>query len=419
MDTPPAAVALTDDLLSEVFLRLPAPDDLARASATCVPYRRLAADRAFLRRFRALHPPPFLGFLDHNGFHPALPPHASAPAARALALAADFSFSFIPSPGRWVVRDVRHGRVLLDRAPDPDDAAAAGQDPAFFTDLAVCDPLHRRCVLLPRIPDDLAASVEQPCRVEFGRWGEPFLAPLADDGAEASTDETSFRVISMAQCKAKLVAFAFSSSTGQWRAVASPRWSDLMAGTGVPSRSPLFFGRQYARGCFFWVLDRRDKLLVLDATTMEFSIADLPHGCHRRQIAVVEAEGGRVGMFTLRDHIADGAGSLLYTVRQDDGDASSSSKQKQWKVEKTIPLDPAFRHYISGATERHLLLLRFPEHLSSSGVHVSSSADGAGLECFSVDVKTLQFQKVCELKHHILRAHIYTNFPPPLSSPTI
>jgi hypothetical protein len=26
---------------------------------------------------------------------------------------------------------------------------------------------------------------------------------------------------------------------------------------------------------------------------------------------------------------------------------------------------------------------------------------------------------VCKLKHHILRAHIYTNFPPSLSSQTI
>ncbi|KAL6656737.1 hypothetical protein ACP70R_004517 [Stipagrostis hirtigluma subsp. patula] len=407
----PPPPALTDDLVADIFLRLPDPADLVRASAACVSYRRLVADRVFLRRFRALHPAPFLGFLDHNGFHPALPPHASAPAAHAVSLAADFSFSFIPSPGRWVVRDVRDGRVLLDR--DPEDGG--GGEPKVFTELAVCDPLHRRCVLLPPIPDDLAATVEHPVRVEVDRWGEPFLAPLGVDGANtAAGDETSFEVIWMAQCKTKQVAFAFSSSTGQWRTVASLAWSNLMNGSGV-SRNPVFFGRQYARACFYWVMDLRDKLLVFDTLRMEFSIADLPTGCHRRRIAIVDAGGGRVGMFALRDHIADGAVSLHYSVRQqDNGDGSN-----QWRMEKIIPLDPVFRHYIRGATEKYLLLLRFPEHLSSSGVHVSSSPDVVDLECFSVDVKTLQFERVCGLKHHILRAHIYTNFPPSLSSQTI
>ncbi|OEL33480.1 hypothetical protein BAE44_0005497, partial [Dichanthelium oligosanthes] len=339
-----ASPALTDDLLSDIFLRLPEPADLVRTSAACVPFRRLVTDSAFLRRFRSLHPAPLLGFLDHNGFHPALPPHASAPAARAVSLAADFSFSFLPysssSTGRgWVVRDVRDCRVLLDRATE---GGGAEEEHSVFTEIAVCDPLHRRCVTLPPIPDDLAAAVDQPLRVDFDRWCEPFLAARDPD----PEDETSFGVIWMAQCKAKLVAFAFSSSTGQWRAVASLAWRDLMSGVGGSSRSPAFSGRQYARGCFYWVMDWRDKLLVLDTERMEFSIADLPPACHRRQIAIVEAGEGRVGMFGLRDHVADGAVGLYYTVRQ--GGASGSS---HWQMEKTIPLDPRFRHYIRGGME--------------------------------------------------------------------
>jgi hypothetical protein len=92
--TPPAAgqemaeevssLPVTDDLLAEIFLPLPTPADLVRASAACASFRRLVKDRAFLRRFRSLHTAPFLGFLNHNGFHPALPPHPSAPAARAV-----------------------------------------------------------------------------------------------------------------------------------------------------------------------------------------------------------------------------------------------------------------------------------------------------------------------------------------------
>ncbi|XP_051207675.1 uncharacterized protein [Lolium perenne] len=53
-----AATTLTeipDHLLAEIFLRLPAAEDLARASAVCVSFRRLVKDKSFLRGFRRLH----------------------------------------------------------------------------------------------------------------------------------------------------------------------------------------------------------------------------------------------------------------------------------------------------------------------------------------------------------------------------
>ena len=398
-----SSLPVTDDLLAEIFLLLPSPADLVRASAACVSFRRLVTDRSFLRRFRFLHAAPFLGFLKHNGFHPALPPHPSASAACAVSLAADFSFSFLPSHDSWIIRDVRDGRVLLDRTLED----GADEESPVFTELAVCDPLHRRCLHLPPIPDDLAASVEHPLRVEFERWCEPFLVP---PGEEEEVEETAFRVIWMAQCKTKLVAFIFSSSTGEWRAVASQRWSDLLAGTGVPtasSKSPVFFGRQYACGSFYWIMDWREKILMLDTRTMEFSIADLPPGCRRPLIAIVDAGEGRPGMFSVREHMADGTFDLCYTIRRNDGQSSN-----QWQMEKIIPLDSGYRYFLRGATERYLLLLR------SEDEH-SSSLEMADLECFSLDVKTLQLQSVCRLKHHILRAHMYTNFPPSLSSQTI
>uniref|UniRef100_A0ACD5ULM3 Uncharacterized protein n=1 Tax=Avena sativa TaxID=4498 RepID=A0ACD5ULM3_AVESA len=400
-----SSLPVTDDLLAEIFLLLPTPADLVRASAACVSFRRLVTDRPFLRRFRSLHPQPFLGFLNHNGFHPALPPHPSAPAASAVSLAADFSYSFLPSHDSWKVRDVRDSRVLLDRTPE-DDAAAEDSSPVF-TELAVCDPLHRRCLQLPPIPDDLAASVEHPLRVEFQRWCEPFLVP---PGEEEEAEETSFRVIWMAQCKTKLVAFVFSSSTGEWRAVASQGWGDLLAGTGVStasSKSPVFFGRQYALGCFYWVMDWREKILMLDTHRMEFSIADLPPGCRRPPIAIVDAGEGRTGMLSVRENVAGGTFDLYYTIRRNDVLSSN-----QWQMEKIIPLDSGYRYYLRAATERYLLLIRSEDEYSSS-------LQMTDVECFSLDAKTLQLQSVCRLKHHILRAHIYTNFPPSLSSQTI
>ena len=138
---------LTDELLEEIFLRLPTAADVARASAACASFRRIITARSFLRRFRTIHPPPLLGFAAYEGFHPAQPPHPSAPLARAFADAADFSYSFVP-PGRWPTpwrpRDVLQGRVLLECTPDCDPgfeyyATALLRD----LDLAVCDPLSR------------------------------------------------------------------------------------------------------------------------------------------------------------------------------------------------------------------------------------------------------------------------------------
>ncbi|XP_044371612.1 uncharacterized protein [Triticum aestivum] len=130
MATPPPPT-IPDELLEEIFIRLPTPDALARASAACTSFRRVIKGRAFRRRFRTLHRPPLLGFMDAGGFHPAQAPHPSAPLAGALApCAADFSFvpavvsssSYFVPPGvqddgegpRWRPCDVRDGRVLLD-----------------------------------------------------------------------------------------------------------------------------------------------------------------------------------------------------------------------------------------------------------------------------------------------------------------
>ncbi|KAM0907911.1 hypothetical protein ACQ4PT_015790 [Festuca glaucescens] len=64
------SLPVPDDLLAEIFLRLPTPADILRASAACVSFRRVAAHRSFVRRFRKLHAPPLLGFFDDRVFHP-------------------------------------------------------------------------------------------------------------------------------------------------------------------------------------------------------------------------------------------------------------------------------------------------------------------------------------------------------------
>ncbi|KAM0851369.1 hypothetical protein ACQ4PT_052464 [Festuca glaucescens] len=371
-----ASLPVPDELVAEIFLRLPTPADLVLAAASCVSFRRVAAHRSFVRRFRKLHAPPLLCLLDGGQtFHPAVPPHTSAPAASAAALVADFSF--LPATASdWAVQDSRDGRVLLHGAE--------------ITEMLVCDPLHRRYLLLPPIPDDLAASVEDPFPLPPQPWRQIFLANPGDD---EPADETSFRVISMTQCKTKLFAFVFSSSSGQWRALPSQRWNDLIAGW-LPSTDTLFRFREYSYGCFYWRTDcdAEKNMLVLDTRRMEFSSTESPPEAKYSYGCMVEAGENRPGMFVLTD------GVLSYSIRQNDG--------RSWQKEKTISLGS--RHYLIGSTERYLLLYK----LRSSW---------PGSDFYTLDVKTFQLEKMCSASaFRPPKLCTYSNFPPSLLSlPTI
>uniref|UniRef100_A0A8R7URT7 F-box domain-containing protein n=1 Tax=Triticum urartu TaxID=4572 RepID=A0A8R7URT7_TRIUA len=181
--TQSSLLALPDVNLEDIFLRLPTPAALARASLACAAFRRIITERSFLRRFRKLHPPPLLGIIDDEGvFAPTEAPHPSAPLSRALVQGADFTYSFVPKP----------------------------------LDLAVCDPLSRRYLLLPPIPEDM--TIEQERLYELRH----FLIPIREN-----EDETSLKVICLAYYRSKLVTFIFSSVTGQWCIAASTSWSSL------------------------------------------------------------------------------------------------------------------------------------------------------------------------------------------------
>ncbi|CAM0909108.1 unnamed protein product [Alopecurus aequalis] len=406
---------IPDHLLAEIFVLLPAAEDLARASAVCVAFRRLVTDRSFLRRFRLLHAPPLLGFFDLEGFHPAVPPHPSAPAARALSLAADFTFSFLPPHCRWAVQDVRDGRVLLGRVLEE------GEQFPVFTELVVCDPLHRRYVLLPPVPDDLAAAVDDPVPIFFGRMCEPILIPPSQEAAAA--EETAFRVIWLARCKIKLYIFVFSSSTGEWRVAASQSFRDLLLAKGDSTMTkstmmtllhPWFIGRHFACGCVYWELlihDSGNDLLVLDTQRMEFSIADHPpKGWNTRGIGIVQAGEDMLGMFRISDETAEA--DLRYIIGRNRGLSSS-----QWEAEKTISLDSGYSYCIGAATERYLLLEREEARATEC-----FPLDRPAMEYFSLDVETLQPERVCgkPIWSGTSKNHLYTNFPPLLlSSPTV
>ncbi|KAL6629906.1 hypothetical protein ACP70R_029671 [Stipagrostis hirtigluma subsp. patula] len=390
MPSATAPPALPDELVEEILLRLDDAADLARASAACASFRRVVTDLRFLRRFRSLHPPPVLGFLDatgrNRGFYQAQPPRRSAPAAGAFAQAADFSFSFLPDPGRWHVCDVCDGRVLLARRVRLPYASFF-----VFDKLVVYDPLDRRCVEIPPIPSDLAPNAWQ-------REFEPFLVPVGEE------EESPLRVICNLVYKKKFVTLFFSSLDGEWRDVTcfSIATFELMSYTTL-------LRRHYAHGCFYWTQYGEKVMLVLDMRDMKLSIVDLPANSKGRHKAIVEAGKDKLGLLVLNGRMLD----LYIKTRQDNSVATD-----KWQHDNVIPLTrlPDSVWGISCAAEGYILLRGTPRDWNCVRIFPKKNPD---VLYVTVEVKTLLVQRLCVLKFEICPDYLYARFLPPFPSPSM
>lgn len=404
---------LPTDLLEQIFLHLEDAADLARASAACASFRRVVSNGRFLRRFRSRHRPPVLGLLENRGggkirFRPIQSPRRSALAAGACADAADFTFRFIPGPNRccWgVVRDARDGRVLLSRYKRL--WHTLHRRPPL---LIVCDPLHRRHVEIPPIPDDLLDAAATTStdhdggdpddlrRLEF----EPFLAPApsAADEDQVVDELSSFQVICNALSGTMLVTFAFSSASRQWRAVASFSNPNYV----MKNLCSLWF-RQPANG-FYWTCFSENFMLVLDTREMKFFVvSDIPEKSNGRSKIVVEAAGeGRLGLLLLLEDKLE-----LYSRAWQGNNNGGVVVDQEWRHDKTVRMFAGLWN-LSGTTNGYAFLRWLPRD------HVQRWEEA---HYFTVDLKTLLVERLCVLEFINVPKFLYASFPPPLSPPTV
>uniref|UniRef100_A0A453TDH6 F-box domain-containing protein n=1 Tax=Aegilops tauschii subsp. strangulata TaxID=200361 RepID=A0A453TDH6_AEGTS len=438
----PASIPVPDELLEEIFIRLPTLNALALASGACTSFRRVIKARAFRRRFRALHRPPLLGFMDVAGFHPSQAPHPSAPMpwpwpptplispssrpsfllpptasrvttttrkapAGAPATSATAASSSIGDPSTHVPSTCGPTAKTLPAVRDkPENNKRSNRHRCNAADfhLAVCDPLSSRYVLLPTIPEDLAAGPQDSL------WAfEPVLAPATGDDGE----DEPVKVICFARYMTKLVLFVFSSTTRQWSMVESPSFPFLKR---LDLDMSCF---DCVRGCFYWTepYDWGDHLMVLDTRTMSFSTVDLLTGCHEelrdlhdpsfrpwRLNAVVAGRQGALEMFSLV--CQHGSFALYHTSLQ--------NNSQEWKLEKIINLPEQYHDYsIStvGAAEGFLFFQGAPE--GNPIEHV---------DCYSMEVKTYEMTMVCSKLVDFSNRKLalpYFIFPTVLSEPTI
>ncbi|XP_037419371.1 uncharacterized protein LOC119284288 [Triticum dicoccoides] len=374
----PFVADLPDVLLEEIFLRLPAAADLARASTACASFCSVITGYAFLRRYCMVHPPPLVG-MPHDPFISTQLPHPSAVPARAFA---GFNFScssFLPSAaGRsWSEIDILDGQALLAGAQD----------------LAVCDPVHRRYILLPAVPGHLKVLVRRPELLDL----DTFLAP-----GEDKENPLSFKVVCLAQCRINLLMLVFSCLDGQWHILTYDQCSAQAAIGSFENSEPWLSYRQYVHRCFCWRLHFMNKLLLLDTHTMEFSIVNLPPEQPRnRNYVIVEAADEMLAMLTKRydEYKEDDRCWLTYSIL----------RNNQWYSEKVISL-PVKRATLVGVAGGYLLIeaLYTPptQHMFKFGF-------------LSVDVKTMQVELFTELSKPNMYGQLYAGLPPSLRAPTI
>lgn len=393
---------LPDDVLEDIFLRLDGAADLARLYAACTTFRRVVSGRRFLRRFRSVHPPPVLGFLDSfrrnclegaaGAFRPAQPPHRSAKGALALAPAADFTFAFLPDPGSWSVRDARDGRVLMSRG-----AAMKGCNTEVgirFTaeELVACDPLHRRYVQIPSIPGDLATSAGYCGSEEF----KPFFDPIREE-----EEESSIRVICIVQSKSKVGTFVYSSVTGNWRyatsfGIEAYEWLKL----------PKLMRRHYAHGCFYWADFYWKHMLVLDTEEMKFSVIDMPPEIKGDFKTIVEIREDMLGLVVIANRVLH----IYVKSLQDDGVGDND-----WWHNREIAL-PNFHFSLTSTVKGYILLRGILRNYSEFWNLFVNKPDA---HYFTLNLKTFEIERLCMLEFDSLPDYLYAIFPPPLSPASI
>ncbi|CAO2208604.1 unnamed protein product [Urochloa humidicola] len=262
--TTTTVASLGDDILLEIFLRLPCLATLVRAALTCRGWRSaVAASPAFRRRFHELHPAPLLGLVFNPPGavqDPALPAFPSFVPTRgtdrdqaAAVRGGDFFLTSLQErPGvhnGWEIHDCRGGYVLL----------ANGDQET----MAVVNPLARRSV---RFFDFGHEDTLEGNRT----YGVVHRACLLC----SNEDPTSFRVVIIAHDKSRVRATVFSSATGEW---------SLRPWKHIPARPRRGRGKWWiqssnmqANGFLYWVSKTRKYMVTLDTATMDFSVHELP-----------------------------------------------------------------------------------------------------------------------------------------------
>lgn len=139
---------------------------------------------------------------------------------------------------------------------------------------------------------------------------------------------------------------------------------------------------------------RTNKLLKLDINRMEFSTVFLPPHYDERDVTIVDAGEGRVGVFS---HIKFRT-SVYYAIQREKGKIDDECHK-----EIIIQLPAHYDFSMVGAAGGYIFFVGFPK---------DRMRDAAS---FSLQVKTLKVEMVCQMMFQSCYIHPYFGFPPSMS----
>ncbi|KAK1669454.1 hypothetical protein QYE76_057613 [Lolium multiflorum] len=319
---PTTILTIGDDLLLEIFLRLPSLPTLVRAAFACRTFlNTIRSSPTFRPAFHALYPPPLIGlFLTHReGNIPSFAPlRGVADKDHAAVLrGSDFFLTRVPDDqGCWNIRDCRDGYLLLHNERN-------GL-------LAAYNPLARALHRIPSPPTE-------PLR-------ELYIL---------SERHGSFRLVCVHEDGLQVRAVVFSSDSGDWQLLPwtdaatinkdHPTDDDKRCLPPAPTTGKLVNGRVY------WA--RNDYLIVLDTATLRFSSMDLPPPMDGQKPFVVgETKDEQLCMVCAIDHRLTVA---IWVRRADDDDV------EKWMLDREVALPeiPAFKLAAATRGFLHLYLM--------------------------------------------------------------
>ncbi|KAM0844323.1 hypothetical protein ACQ4PT_057125 [Festuca glaucescens] len=314
---PPTTISgLDQDILHEIFVRLPSLPSLVRAAFTCRTFLdAVRSSPAFRRRFRALHCSPVLGHFIHNEQDTLIPNflplrRRSDPDLGAVLRGADFFLTRLPVsqedekdavpdpeedddafPG-WSIHDCRDGFLVLGNW-------SAEQ-------MAVYNPLTRTMDLFPLPPRE--DSDHDGLYVDF------HILPSEED-------HRSFRLVCVRHRQTGARALVLSSDTSKWQ---NFPWADIdgfwpQNGTMV-------------NGCIYWTIGMPNDARVLNTATMQFSRIHLPPRRVNTTWKAGETKDGRLCMACVPLEVQAQRPLDVWFWRAD-GDGVD-----RWMLDKSLPM---------------------------------------------------------------------------------